>query len=162
MENFDCIISSMGGVASTSIMQSVDFACKCKINKNRFPSGTDPYKHAMKPQKEFSQAQIDRIVEMAWEDRTPFEAIEYQFGIKEAQKNMIWFSILLVFVNVIFLYLGEQENVIIRFEFSGDRGGYLYIDNVRLMGEWIGINEDLNTNDDKTVVKKIDFLGFSF
>jgi len=23
---------------------------------------------------------IDRIIEMAWEDRTPFEAIEYQFG----------------------------------------------------------------------------------
>ena len=28
--------------------------------------------------------QIDRIVGMAWEDRTPFEAIEYQFGLKEA------------------------------------------------------------------------------
>jgi uncharacterized protein (TIGR03643 family) len=27
--------------------------------------------------------QLDRIIEMAWEDRTPFEAIEYQFGIKE-------------------------------------------------------------------------------
>ena len=27
--------------------------------------------------------QVDRIIEMAWEDRTPFEAIEYQFGIKE-------------------------------------------------------------------------------
>jgi uncharacterized protein (TIGR03643 family) len=26
---------------------------------------------------------IDRIIEMAWEDRTPFDAIEYQFGIKE-------------------------------------------------------------------------------
>ena len=25
----------------------------------------------------------DRIIEMAWEDRTPFEAIEYQFGMKE-------------------------------------------------------------------------------
>ena len=25
----------------------------------------------------------DRIVEMAWEDRTPFEAIEVQFGLKE-------------------------------------------------------------------------------
>ncbi len=25
----------------------------------------------------------DRIIEMAWEDRTPFEAIEYQFGLKE-------------------------------------------------------------------------------
>jgi uncharacterized protein (TIGR03643 family) len=24
----------------------------------------------------------DRIIEMAWEDRTPFEAIEYQFGMK--------------------------------------------------------------------------------
>jgi uncharacterized protein (TIGR03643 family) len=26
---------------------------------------------------------LDRIIEMAWEDRTPFEAIEFQFGIKE-------------------------------------------------------------------------------
>jgi uncharacterized protein (TIGR03643 family) len=27
--------------------------------------------------------QIDRIIEMAWEDRTPFEAITYQFGLSE-------------------------------------------------------------------------------
>ena len=33
----------------------------------------------------FSQAEIDRIIEMAWEDRTPFEAIFEQFGIKEAE-----------------------------------------------------------------------------
>lgn len=26
---------------------------------------------------------IDRVIEMAWEDRTPFEAIEYQFGLNE-------------------------------------------------------------------------------
>jgi uncharacterized protein (TIGR03643 family) len=26
---------------------------------------------------------IDRVIEMAWEDRTPFEAIEHQFGLKE-------------------------------------------------------------------------------
>jgi uncharacterized protein (TIGR03643 family) len=26
---------------------------------------------------------IDRIIEMAWEDRTTFEAIEIQFGLKE-------------------------------------------------------------------------------
>jgi uncharacterized protein (TIGR03643 family) len=26
---------------------------------------------------------IDRIIEMAWEDRTPFEAIEQQFGVAE-------------------------------------------------------------------------------
>ncbi len=28
---------------------------------------------------------IDRIVEMAWEDRTPFAAIEAQFGLKEKE-----------------------------------------------------------------------------
>jgi uncharacterized protein (TIGR03643 family) len=28
---------------------------------------------------------IDRVIEMAWEDRTPFEAIRIQFGISEAQ-----------------------------------------------------------------------------
>lgn len=28
---------------------------------------------------------IDRVIEMAWEDRTPFEAIEIQFGLKEKQ-----------------------------------------------------------------------------
>ena len=31
---------------------------------------------------------IDRIIEMAWEDRTPFEAIEFQFGLTEAE--VIW------------------------------------------------------------------------
>lgn len=29
------------------------------------------------------ESKIDRIIEMAWEDRTPFEAIYYQFGLKE-------------------------------------------------------------------------------
>jgi len=28
--------------------------------------------------------QIDRIIEMAWEDRTPFDAIKFQFGLSEA------------------------------------------------------------------------------
>ncbi len=31
------------------------------------------------------QADIDRIVEMAWEDRTPFAAIEFQFGLAEKE-----------------------------------------------------------------------------
>ena len=30
-----------------------------------------------------SEKEINRIIEMAWEDRTPFEAIEFQFGLKE-------------------------------------------------------------------------------
>lgn len=33
---------------------------------------------------EFSDADISRIIEMAWEDRTPFDAIEAQFGINES------------------------------------------------------------------------------
>ena len=34
-------------------------------------------------QKVFSAIEIDRIIEMAWEDRTTFEAIEIQFGLKQ-------------------------------------------------------------------------------
>ena len=30
------------------------------------------------------QQDIDRIIEMAWEDRTPFEAIKIQFGFSES------------------------------------------------------------------------------
>ena len=33
---------------------------------------------------ELSQENLDRIVEMAWEDRTPFDAILVQFGVPEA------------------------------------------------------------------------------
>lgn len=33
----------------------------------------------------FSDIDIDRIIQMAWEDRTPFEAIRIQFGISEAE-----------------------------------------------------------------------------
>ena len=35
--------------------------------------------------KKFSPSEIDRIIQMAWEDRTPFEAIDYQFGIKQCE-----------------------------------------------------------------------------
>lgn len=32
-----------------------------------------------------TERELDRIIEMAWEDRTPFEAIETQFGVNEAE-----------------------------------------------------------------------------
>ena len=32
-----------------------------------------------------TEQETDRIIEMAWEDRTPFEAITFQFGLSEAQ-----------------------------------------------------------------------------
>jgi uncharacterized protein (TIGR03643 family) len=31
-----------------------------------------------------TETDIDRIIEMAWEDRTPFEAIYHQFGFTES------------------------------------------------------------------------------
>lgn len=34
---------------------------------------------------ELNQEDIDRIIEMAWEDRTPFKAIEIQFNLQEKQ-----------------------------------------------------------------------------
>lgn len=37
------------------------------------------------PQPVLDPAIVDRVIEMAWEDRTPFEAIEYQFGLSEKQ-----------------------------------------------------------------------------
>ncbi len=34
---------------------------------------------------EFSESELSRIIEMAWEDRTPFDAIENSHGVSEAQ-----------------------------------------------------------------------------
>ena len=34
---------------------------------------------------EFTERNIDRIIEMAWEDRTTFDAIKFQFGLKEQE-----------------------------------------------------------------------------
>jgi uncharacterized protein (TIGR03643 family) len=39
----------------------------------------------MSESKELTSVEIDRIIEMAWEDRTPFEAIEAQFGLNNQQ-----------------------------------------------------------------------------
>lgn len=36
-------------------------------------------------QQQLTEQDIDRIIEMAWEDRTPFDAILLQFGLKEAE-----------------------------------------------------------------------------
>ncbi len=35
--------------------------------------------------KSLSEADLSRLIEMAWEDRTPFDAIEQNFGLSEPQ-----------------------------------------------------------------------------
>ncbi|GHC61887.1 TIGR03643 family protein [Ulvibacter litoralis] len=39
----------------------------------------------MTPTNLFTERELDRIIEMAWEDRTPFEAIEFQFKVSEKE-----------------------------------------------------------------------------
>ncbi len=39
----------------------------------------------MKKKGKLTGEDIDRIIEMAWEDRTPFEAIAFQFGLPEKE-----------------------------------------------------------------------------
>lgn len=37
----------------------------------------------MAESRNLSKAEKSRIIEMAWEDRTPFDAIEFQYGLTE-------------------------------------------------------------------------------
>lgn len=39
----------------------------------------------MSTKRTWTDREIDRIIEMAWEDRTPFDAITEQFGISEQE-----------------------------------------------------------------------------
>jgi len=43
------------------------------------------YKFNMTETRVFSERELDRIIEMAWEDRTPFEAILFQFNLPEKE-----------------------------------------------------------------------------
>jgi uncharacterized protein (TIGR03643 family) len=47
------------------------------------PSKKTKANHPM-PTPPHTEADISRIIEMAWEDRTAFEAIEVQFGLNES------------------------------------------------------------------------------
>ena len=38
-----------------------------------------------RPPQSLSEADLSRLIEMAWEDRTPFDAIEASFGYSEPQ-----------------------------------------------------------------------------
>jgi uncharacterized protein (TIGR03643 family) len=44
------------------------------LNKDNLPT---------KPKTILDEKDVNRIIEMAWEDRTPFDAIKFQFGLQE-------------------------------------------------------------------------------
>ena len=58
-----------------------------KLNKNN--SLPTVIKNYVSDSSDIIEEDRDRIIQMAWEDRTPFEAIEFQFGLKE--KDVIEF-----------------------------------------------------------------------
>lgn len=45
------------------------------LNKTNLPTS---------PRTQLEDLDIDRIIEMAWEDRTPFDAIKFQFNLTES------------------------------------------------------------------------------
>jgi len=47
--------------------------------------GPEKHFYAEKDHMDLSKDKISRIIEMAWEDRTPFDAIEFQFGLSEKE-----------------------------------------------------------------------------
>ena len=47
---------------------------------------SESYHHAMAVSKHtLTESEVSRVVEMAWEDRTPFEVIEATFGLSESE-----------------------------------------------------------------------------
>jgi uncharacterized protein (TIGR03643 family) len=56
----------------------------CYVTKQNALNYVHSVKRILK-RKELSAEDLDRIIQMAWEDRTPFEAIEFQFGLSEAE-----------------------------------------------------------------------------
>ena len=53
---------------------------------------------------------------------------------------------------------GGDESVKIKFEFNGENGNYLYIDNIRLESANIGLNNNIISKN-KKLIKTIDILG---
>ena len=44
-----------------------------------------PVVNAQKPDVSIKKLEVNRIIEMAWEDRTPFEAIKRLYGLNEGE-----------------------------------------------------------------------------
>ena len=62
----------------------------------------------MRKVKSLNIYQIDRIIEMAWEDKTPFEAIMFQFEISESEV----ISIMRNNLKIILLKCGESVLIV--------------------------------------------------
>jgi len=60
-----------------------EFDLRRRVSDQEAESTTNGSNHESPDPTELDTATVDRVIEMAWEDRTPFGAIEEQFGLKE-------------------------------------------------------------------------------
>jgi uncharacterized protein (TIGR03643 family) len=73
----------LGGVAPAPALGSVELVGKVWVANERNTKASAIPEGVSDSQKRMITE--DRIIEMAWEDRTPFDAIKVQFGYSEAQ-----------------------------------------------------------------------------
>jgi uncharacterized protein (TIGR03643 family) len=60
-----------------------EFDLRRRDSDEEAENSTDSSNYESPDPTELDTATVDRVIEMAWEDRTPFGAIEEQFGLKE-------------------------------------------------------------------------------
>ncbi len=88
--------NSVAAKATLATMQAdMDAALKNKQRDHTSTNLNNPQTHAVKSSPAIAassndmiihaldESQVSRVIEMAWEDRTPFEAIEHSYGLNE-------------------------------------------------------------------------------
>ncbi|AGP49645.1 hypothetical protein PSYCG_10830 [Psychrobacter sp. G] len=89
--------NSVATKATLATMQAdMDAALKNKQRDHTSTNLSNPQTHAVKSSSVIAassndmtvhaldESQVSRVIEMAWEDRTPFEAIEHSYGLNES------------------------------------------------------------------------------
>ena len=89
--------NSVATKATLATMQAdMDAALKNKQRDHTSTNLNNPQTHAVKSSSVIAassndmtvhaldESQVSRVIEMAWEDRTPFEAIEHSYGLNES------------------------------------------------------------------------------
>ena len=89
--------NSVATKATLATMQAdMDAALKNKQRDHTSTNLNNPQTHAVKSSPVIAassndmtvhaldESQVSRVIEMAWEDRTPFEAIEHSYGLNES------------------------------------------------------------------------------
>ena len=92
--------NSVAAKATLATMQAdMDAALKNKQRDHTSTNLNNPQTHAVKSSPAIAviaasindmtthaleESQVSRVIEMAWEDRTPFEAIEHSYGLNES------------------------------------------------------------------------------